>query len=454
MSKIIAELEVRDTKVAAAAKGVRDKINKALGGVGGRSGSMLAAVGVGARLAGAGVAVMGAAALAAGAGVARAVNSAMDFGGKMADLEARTGIAAGDLVVLSRAFELAGVSAEGVGPAVARLQKALAGVNEDGEPTNEMISRLGLNLAELEGMTPDAQFRKVGAAIAGLSSPTERAAAAIGIFGRSGAELLSLFRDSSTFTEAANQVGKQAEILNRNAGIFDGVSDKLESSGLKLRGFAVGAADYLAPALAPLAEMIAGGDLAEAGQRFGKNLATYAFMATDSVKTLADYARSAADGIGEKISSLVRLASSLPGLGGLMDSLTGSSAAKGVKDVLSVALGDYDAAWARAGAKVEALHSAAQAKEGDARKNRMQEAAAGGGLLDGEEGNGRLGAPRGQPLTISRMFSTSMGLMVKQEPLLAENQRQSKLLETIAKNTAGGSRAGGEAIKGGTLRFT
>ncbi|MEA3207458.1 MAG: hypothetical protein QOE70_515 [Chthoniobacter sp.] len=46
------------------------------------------------------------------------------------------------------------------------------------------------------------------------------------LFGRSGAELLSLF-SSDGFGAAANQVGSQAQLLARDAALFDDVSDKL-----------------------------------------------------------------------------------------------------------------------------------------------------------------------------------------------------------------------------------
>ena len=453
MSKIIAELDVKNTNAAAVAKGVRGKIEKELAPLNGSTGPAagvgrgVATMGLGAGVTAAKMALLAGAMVAAGA-AARGMSSAIDFGGQMDDLEARTGIASGQLMILSRAFELAGLNAADVGPSIARLQKALSGVNEEGGPTNEMISRLGLELSDLRAMTPGAQFRAVGGAIAGLASPTERAAAAMAIFGRSGAELLSLFRDSGTFSEAAAQVGRQAEILDRNAGVFANVSDKLESVGLKVSGFAAGVAEWVAPTLAPLTNMLDGEDWAEAGQRFGKSLATHLVIATDRVQKLAGLVSGIADKVSvsyEELGAMVGI--SLPN----PFKMFGDLVEKTGKKMFNT---DPAAEWEAAAEKVEQFYATAQFKEDDRRRSRMSEAAALlAGMPDAPE-MGDFGKTSGGAPTISRLFATTMGLFVKETPLLAETRRQSALLEKIERNTAPRA-AGGQAFQSApqALRF-
>ncbi|MBE2179906.1 MAG: hypothetical protein IAE97_05500 [Chthoniobacterales bacterium] len=201
------------------------------------------------------------------------LKGAFDAGDRFADLSARTGVAVKDLVVLDRAFQNAGMSGEQVGPSINRLQKALAGVNEDGEPTNAMFQRLGLSMETLQGLDPGGQFTAVGKAISSIADPTDRAAAAMGIFGKSGGELLALFADAGAFGDAAAQVGTQAEILQRNAVIFGKISDQLGLVGTKVQGFFVGVADKVAPVLTPLMDFFAGADFAAIGQRLGDSLA-------------------------------------------------------------------------------------------------------------------------------------------------------------------------------------
>lgn len=63
---------------------------------------------------------------------------------------------------------------------------------------------------------------------------------------------------SNGFDDAAQQVGSQAQLLGRDAALFDDVSDKLSATGVKVRGFWVGVADQVAPVLKPLLDQFIG----------------------------------------------------------------------------------------------------------------------------------------------------------------------------------------------------
>lgn len=191
------------------------------------------------------------------------VKKAFDLGGELNDLSARTGIAVGDLAVLRQEFANAGKGAEDVGPAIAKMQKSLA----EGKGA-DLIQKMGLNMDELKSKTPADQFHALGTAIAGLQNPLDRAQAATAIFGKSGAELLSVFSDGN-FGEAAAQVGGQAQILQKDAALFDDVSDKLNLVGTKVQGFFVGVADRVAPVLKPLLDRFATMDFSSWGQQIG-----------------------------------------------------------------------------------------------------------------------------------------------------------------------------------------
>jgi len=75
------------------------------------------------------------------------------------------------------------------------------------------------------------------------------------------------------FGEAAAQVGGQAEILQRDAALFDEVSDKLALAGVKMQGFFVGVADKVAPVLKPLLDQMATMDFSAWGQQIGEVVA-------------------------------------------------------------------------------------------------------------------------------------------------------------------------------------
>ena len=84
-----------------------------------------------------------------------------------------------------------------------------------GESAADTVAKLGLDLDALKRKTPADQFRALGAAINEVKDPSQRAALAMEIFGRSGAELLSVFA-SNGFDDAAQQVGSQAQIHFRS----------------------------------------------------------------------------------------------------------------------------------------------------------------------------------------------------------------------------------------------
>ncbi|MEQ1861997.1 MAG: hypothetical protein ABMA13_18925 [Chthoniobacteraceae bacterium] len=210
-------------------------------------------------------------AIRAAAGVVTAgfdrFKQALDVGGQLNDLSANTGIAVADLVVLQQEFANAGKSAEDIGPVFGKMAKTLQGGSAD-----DTIKKLGINLEELKKKTPAEQFRTLGAAINTIQDPSQKAAASMEIFGRSGAELLSLF-SSDGFGDAASQVGSQAQILAKDAALFDDVGDKLALTGLKVRGFWVGVAEKVAPVLKPLLDKFASLDLASWGQKAGEAVA-------------------------------------------------------------------------------------------------------------------------------------------------------------------------------------
>jgi len=227
----------------------------------------------------AGPAVLGAvaagfaAAAAAAAGLAVGIKGALDLGGALSDLSTRTGVAAGELRILQEAFARNGLSAEQVGPAINKMQRAIVEGGQGVATYKRAFDSLGISMDSLRGMSSADQFEAIGTAINGLSDPASRAATAMQIFGRSGGEMLTLFSNSGAMGEAARSVGEQADILTRNANLFDQASDILNSVGTKIQGFFVGVADTLVPALMPLLEAADGIDLSGLGQDLGNAIA-------------------------------------------------------------------------------------------------------------------------------------------------------------------------------------
>jgi hypothetical protein len=221
----------------------------------------VARLGVAASVTGAAMAAL------AGAGVARGIKAAADLGGKVSDLSAQTGVAAGNILVMQRALADNGISADKVGTIINKLQRSIYEAGQGIGTAIPAFEALELNLSDLARMSPEKQFETIQKKIAAIEDPTKRAGIAMQIFGRSGGELLTLFASGKAFDNAGKFVGSQAEILNRSANTFDSIADKLARIPDKLTGFFVGLLDPIADNIDAALSKFDDFDFAAVGQR-------------------------------------------------------------------------------------------------------------------------------------------------------------------------------------------
>jgi hypothetical protein len=214
----------------------------------------------------AGVAAAGAAAFA---GVTAAVKRAADAGGELSDVMARTGAEGKGLVIMQRAFENAGMAASQVPVALNKMQKALAGLNEEGEPTNKAFERLGLSINELIGLDPVAAFQRISETIAAIEDPAKRASIAMELFGKNGGEMLVTMTDPRAFQTAAKQVGGLGQTLADNAVRLDAVSDSFGLLETKVLQIGAEVAVALLPRLEELSEWLDQTDFQTVGTAIG-----------------------------------------------------------------------------------------------------------------------------------------------------------------------------------------
>lgn len=228
-------------------------------------------------LLGVGAAVAGAAGL--GALGQAAINTAK-LGGELSDLAARTGISAKALITLRQAFNDAGVGADAVGGTINRLQKTIYEAATAGGAASDAIADLGLSTAALTKLAPEDQFSQVATAISKIENPAQRSAAAMAIFGKSGAELLPLFADGGALDAARTALGSLPDVLGRNVGILDSISDRFDRLGLKATQLFTGIFDELGGAVDSFLAKIESIDLTGLGQNIGAwvNIAIKSFQ--------------------------------------------------------------------------------------------------------------------------------------------------------------------------------
>lgn len=202
------------------------------------------------------------------------ITSAIELGDSMKNLSARTGASIPFLVDMQKLFKNSGISADYAGNAMLNMQRALSGINADGEPTNDMFRRLNLNVEDLMQMSPENAFKAIGTAIAGLGTESEKTAAAFAIFGRQGGGLKAVFKDPAFATLGTN-LSNLGVSLEKNADNFSKISAKLRDSGSFFRGFFVEMAGAVAPSILGLFKLFEGGDMLSGfGKRLGDQIAT------------------------------------------------------------------------------------------------------------------------------------------------------------------------------------
>ncbi len=157
------------------------------------------------------------------------VSHLLEAGGVLVDTAAKTGIGVEALQELKYAAEQSGGSLEGVTKAVGIMQKGIVAGDAD-------FAKLGLNLQELKDKSPEDAFVATATAIGNLENPTERAAAAMGVFGKAGADLLPMIESGLVASmERARELG--FVMSTETAQAADQLGDTIDTLGAVWEGF-------------------------------------------------------------------------------------------------------------------------------------------------------------------------------------------------------------------------
>lgn len=176
------------------------------------------------------------------------VKGLVDAKDALNDMANRTGFAVESLQSLGWAAQLSGVEnfTGGIQKFTVAMGKAIA----NGE--TKAFEQLGLDFNQIVQMAPDEQFRAVAAAISKLPTEAQRAAAAVQLFGKSGAELVPLF--TANLAEAEAQARSLGMVLStQQVGAIAEMNDALDG----VRGTFEGIITQVAATLAPMVTTMA-----------------------------------------------------------------------------------------------------------------------------------------------------------------------------------------------------
>lgn len=201
-------------------------------------------------------AILGAAALAAGAGLAHMTMSGIDAVAAQNDLAETLGTTQKQLVALTRAAELSGVSSDVLAISMKKLNNTIGEAQGGNKGAIESFAKLGLTAAELADMPMDERFDAISKAVSGLASQTERAASMQDVFGRGGQVLLPMMQDNGkTLAYAAEQTQKWGTALSDlDVYKIKEADDKLSDMKANMEGIRNQLAVAFAPAITVFSE--------------------------------------------------------------------------------------------------------------------------------------------------------------------------------------------------------
>lgn len=193
-------------------------LSKVFGGGAGLSGGL---ANIGASVAGlVNPFTVGLAAVAAfGAGASAVASGLLDLEDrveKLGNTADKLGVSFEFIQLLEEAGNRSGVSIESVSSAFGKLQKTLAGADEESRAATEALGRLGISFTDLENLSPEEQIRLVGEQLQGIEDPAKRTAAAMQIFGKSGADLLPFFANLGPAADDIERLGGSLSAIDRS----------------------------------------------------------------------------------------------------------------------------------------------------------------------------------------------------------------------------------------------
>lgn len=213
---------------------------------------------------GAGLTQIGVGFSAVSAGILAPLSAAVlkfsDSGDQVAKMAQRIGIGGEALQELGHAADLSGADMESLETGLRKMQKTLDQSADGSKEATESLAKLGLTVADLQGKSPDEQFRLIADKIAGISDPTRKTAAAMEIFGKSGTKLIPLLNEGAAGIQKMQDRFKAlgAELSSDELKAAEELNDRLGDLRTSLAGVANHIAAAVAPAISAFAAKVTG----------------------------------------------------------------------------------------------------------------------------------------------------------------------------------------------------
>jgi hypothetical protein len=177
---------------------------------------------------------------------------------------------------LKLAGDLAGVGVETIATAATKADVAFISASNGSQEAIDKFTSLGLSMVDLQKMSPEQRFSAIADAIAKLPTAAERSAAAIRLFGKSGAELLPIFEEGAGALQKARE---QAEafglaLSGAQAQEVEKMNDAFTLAYAAIQGIVTQVVANLAPAVSAIVEEFTAFVAGAGGVSIGESIAT------------------------------------------------------------------------------------------------------------------------------------------------------------------------------------
>lgn len=182
------------------------------------------------------------------------VLSAIDAADEMEHVAEIVGVTAEAFNQLRHAAALSDVTQGQLVSGLERMERTLGDAGQGSESAAKAFERIGLSVDMLKELTPDRQFKMIATAIAAIKDPSEKAAAAVDIFGKSGQNLIPLLNQGEQGLNALGAEVKNAFSEENRKGLKE-ANDAIDVMNEAFKSMAHETAIALAPTVKEIAEV-------------------------------------------------------------------------------------------------------------------------------------------------------------------------------------------------------
>lgn len=210
---------------------------------------------------------------------------------QISKLAARTGSTYGEFAGLALAGDLAGVSVDKIANAMTKADRAFVLAAEGSKTAVSAFARIGLSVADLQGMSGPERFQAIAEAISALPTEAERAAASIALFGKAGADLLPMFSGGADGIRQAMEMADRLglALTNVQGQNVEAMNDSFTLVQKAIEGVVTQVVANLAPAVTALNEAFTNFVAGFGGKSIGEAIADSLISGAEFLAGVADW---------------------------------------------------------------------------------------------------------------------------------------------------------------------